>query len=96
MITRETLAESLHSRKVPQHLHAGLIAWVIGARRPGMFLRAVIENDMIGVVTYADPESLAAFGNIVLWFLHDAPVGSCRRGALKKWRGVAGGEEGTA
>jgi hypothetical protein len=59
--------------KVPQHIHDGLIAWVMDGRPTGGFLKAVLENDLFLAITKADKINCAALKEICLWIYWEAP-----------------------
>lgn len=59
---------------IPPAVYASLRRYVDEKIATGDFLRAVIENDMAEAIGRADPQSLAALPNIVLFLYNEAPA----------------------
>lgn len=59
---------------VPEHLRPGLARYLEEGIRPGSFLSAVLENDLLGAVMYADDVSRAAIPNVVRYLANHAPA----------------------
>lgn len=87
-IRRVGLERSLVEHGVPQHLHSGLVAYVMDGRPTGGFLRAALENNFVDAMCRAidlDEVSLLA---VAKWIFNEAPQrcwGS--PGIVKSWRG---------
>ncbi len=59
--------------------------------KPGDFLTAVLNNDLIGAVGYADEENLAALPEIVRWVYNELPAGAWRTKAnIDRWIEIGG------
>src|SRR5580765_5875680 len=56
-MNEQQVYESLKAAGVPEHLHGGIVRYIINGILPGGFLRSVIANDAISVVCRADEES---------------------------------------
>jgi hypothetical protein len=78
---------------MPQLIRKGLLEYKYAGRPTGRFLRAVIENDLMGAVGRADPESLFRLHDICRWVRWELPESSVGKDAYKKWT-MAGGLEG--
>ena len=66
--------ERLRRAGVPEHLHDGLVDYLVGHLRPGSVLRAVLENDLLASVSRADETSAAAIVPIVRFLCNYAPI----------------------
>lgn len=66
--TRPTQAD-IHTiarqRNVSEAIVEGVVRYVFDRIRPGQFLHAVLTNDLVGAVTYADRYNGANIGNLV-------------------------------
>ena len=72
---------------VPEHLHAGIRAWVDEGIMPGRFLQAVICNDLRAAVDAGDRSTVAQLPDIIRFFTWSCPAacwGSPR--ALESWK----------
>lgn len=58
---------------VPQHLREGLREYITQGRPTGAFLRSVLENDLVGATTRADPVSALHLANVIQFLLAVAP-----------------------
>lgn len=67
------LDETLKQYRVPEHMHEGLIAYVVEGRMPGRFLESVISNDLRYACLLADGENRLALSRIVFWLNDEAP-----------------------
>lgn len=90
-IDEQKLKEKLKSfefqgESVPEHMHAGIINWIVYGIRPGDFLNAVIENNLALAVMHADPINYANLKALVGFFHNEAPA-SCYGGPenVKRW-----------
>ena len=66
--------EGLVRAGVPNHLHDGLVRYLVYGIRPGHFLTAVLENDLRAAVIRADAESRAALCEVVTFLHTEAPM----------------------
>lgn len=67
------LDETLRQYRVPDHIHEGLIAYIVEGRVPGSFLAAVLSNDLKNAVAFADDENRCALPQIIRWLYNEAP-----------------------
>lgn len=58
---------------VPEHLHEGLVRYLVHHIKPGSFLLAVLENDLAGAFARGDESSLAGLSALVRFLALDAP-----------------------
>jgi hypothetical protein len=58
---------------VPEHLHGGLVRYLVHRLQPGHFLTAVLENDLREAMGRADEQSRAGLFQIVKFLYNDAP-----------------------
>ena len=58
---------------VPEHLRAGLVAYVKHGQPTGDFLRAVLVNDLSEALARADGVSTLALQSIAGWIYNEAP-----------------------
>jgi hypothetical protein len=66
---RDHLQERLTSCGVPDHLHAGLLAYLVDRRRPGSFLSACLENNLLEALLRAAPPVTAEHVTAIVQFL---------------------------
>ena len=77
---------------LPEHLQAGVRAYIEHHRDVGGFLAAVFMNDLSNAVGRADEENLPRLHEIVRWVYNEAPSGCWgSRETVQKW--LATGEE---
>lgn len=87
-IRRARLERSLTDHGVPQHLHAGLIAYVMEGQPMGGFLRAALENNFVDAMCRSIDLDEVALLAVAKWIFNEAPQrcwGS--PGVVKCWRG---------
>jgi len=74
----DTLPEyfRLDAAALPQNLVEALDRYFTDHIRTGGFLQRVLENDLVGSIAAADPESLAALPALCLFIRDAAPAGS--------------------
>jgi hypothetical protein len=87
-IRRAQLTRSLVEAGVPEHLHAGLLAYVLDGVPTGGFLRACLENNFVDAMCRAIDLDEVALLAVAKWIFNDAPPrcwGS--PGVVKTWRG---------
>lgn len=58
----------------PTHLRESIDAYVADGRPTGGFLRAVLENDLVGAVTRADAINIALLPHIVMYVANHVPT----------------------
>lgn len=58
---------------IPEHMHQGIINWVVYGIRPGGFLNAIIENDLMDAVGKADPTNYTNIRALVGFFYNETP-----------------------
>jgi hypothetical protein len=68
--------EYLGCPPIPQHLRAGLGSYINHHQPTGGGLQAILENDLHGALTRADPETRAALPTIAC-FLHNEAPSAC-------------------
>lgn len=61
---------------LPQHIRAGMRAYIEGYHPTGDFLRACLENDLMGAINRADHINLPRIQDIVHFLYNEAP-GKC-------------------
>lgn len=71
---REEIVATLKGHEVPGHLINGLSRYLFDGCRPGFFLRAVLENDLMGACIRADIKSMHALNEIVAALYFDFPT----------------------
>ncbi len=59
--------------RIPKRLRAGIARYVKDGVRPGGFLTAVFENDLFEALGRADPESLTALRDLVIYVYNETP-----------------------
>lgn len=65
-------------RSVPEHLRGGLVRYILLGIRPGDFLQAVLENNLMESFGRADDISRAGLFHICLFLHNAAPIGCYR------------------
>lgn len=71
---------------IPDHIREGIDTYWRRRLEPGSFVRAVLENDLMGACNSADPESASCLFWIVGYLYNNAPAG-CHGSpeAVSKW-----------
>ena len=88
---RDELRRGFVACNVPDHLRDGLEAHCLHGQAVGSFLTACLENDLLGAVTRADPESMAGLQGIAKLLYNFAPPGSWgSKDKVRDWRGRGG------
>ena len=73
-MTREEAFDSLTKTEIPEHLHGGLVRYVVSGIRPGGFLCACIcLNTEEAVMRAADETTKRSIPVITTWLLTEAP-----------------------
>ncbi len=77
---------------LPEHIRGGMKLYLEDHVEPGGFLRAVLENDLVGAFGKADNINRAWMFDIVTFIYNEVPA-SCwgSREAVEKW--LEGGEK---
>lgn len=84
--TEVAYLKSLGESRVPEHLHDGLMMFVVHGVKPGDFLTAVLENNLLRAFEVADPESEAGLRSTLEWLYTGAPSGCwISPGAVLAW-----------
>jgi hypothetical protein len=60
-------------KDLPKHFYDSLKLYLEHGCQPGQFLTAVLSNDLVRAVTYADPEAMASLKRIVQFVYNDIP-----------------------
>lgn len=78
MIERDPLPDCTDQdwARVPAHLRAGVLRYLVDHVRPGQFLSAVLRNDLADAVLRGDDQSLAGLRDLVLFLHNHAPAQS--------------------
>lgn len=72
-----TCRRELQAYQIPDSLHGGLVRYLVDGIRPGSFLCAVLENDLLEAVTRANPpENFEALPALVRFLFNEAPATS--------------------
>ena len=72
----EVDGEPIKYELLPEHLRGGVERWIEHGVRPGGFLWAVIDNDLLAALGHADDDMTRAdIRKISLWFHWEAPSG---------------------
>ena len=66
--------ERLRAARVPEHLHGGLMRYLVHHLQPGHFLTAVLSNDLREAMGRADETSRAGLFEIVSFLYNNAPA----------------------
>lgn len=67
-------------KKIPDRILAAINNYVLHGQGAGFFVGAILLNNLMDAVMYADKESLKALGDIVCYVRHSIPeacIGSC-------------------
>ena len=75
---------------LPEGLRSGMQLFVEEGRTPGSFLTAVLSNDLLGAVSYADSMNIKALPDIVRWVFYQVP--SAAWGSRDKFQAWEGGK----
>jgi hypothetical protein len=63
------------SARIPDRMHDSVIAWAVDYIRPGNFLMAVLQNDLVKSVGYADEGNAAALRSWATFVYNELPHG---------------------
>lgn len=67
------MLNNLDRANVPEHLHGGLLRYLLLGLRPGHFLTAVLENNLAEAFGRADETSRAGLFSLVTFLYNDVP-----------------------
>lgn len=68
---------ALQGYAIPETLHGGLVRYLVDGIRPGSFLSAVLENDLLEAVLRAEPVvNLVALPALMRFLVNEAPSAS--------------------
>jgi len=72
--------------RVPEHLRGGLQRYIEQGIKPGDFLTAVLENDLMEAMGRGDLASLAGLFGLCGWLYNEAPA-ACHgsEAKVRKW-----------
>lgn len=74
---------------IPTHLRPGLARYLVHGVRPGGFLRAFIDNDLLDAVCRAADATYAGFRPMAVFLVNYAPRGSYgRSGCCSSWLSI--------
>lgn len=73
MTTQAELA--LAVRRLPGHMHHAIVGYIMFGRPVGHFLTALLSNDFMKAVGYADGANVAALAAWAKFLHNDAPPG---------------------
>jgi len=60
-------------KDIPQGVYDSMVRYVVNHLLPGSFLKAVIENDLMQAIAYADDDSLRSMRAISKFFWNHTP-----------------------
>ena len=66
---------ALAKSKIPLRMHEGISRWITDGIKPGSFLHAVLRNDLIDAVNFADEENRPLLREYTLFLYNYAPMG---------------------
>lgn len=69
---------------IPEHMRGGLQRYFERRIPPGGFLTAVLENDLFGAFSHADPTNRKAIFSYIMWLCNESPNGMVAWGSAKK------------
>ena len=68
------ITAALRKHAVPEHLHRGLITYLLDGVRPGGFLMAFLSGDLWRAIDAADDDSIAAFRQLRRFLANEGPA----------------------
>jgi hypothetical protein len=75
LYTDESLRASASRCGIPEHMHDGIVHYILYGLRPGSFLFALVSGDFWEMARRADAENFAAFQSYAKFFYNDTPGG---------------------
>lgn len=73
MINRENLRQKLRDNRVPESCHGGIEYYLMERIRPGRFLQAVFENDLVGAFSQADHQNIQLMQTFASFLYNELP-----------------------
>ena len=73
MIVAAPCPEAPNTHTCPERFRGGIERYLAHRIAPGSFLRAVLENDLMGAVGHADEESARELQALVRWLWQEMP-----------------------
>lgn len=67
---------SFRGKQIPEHMHSGIVNYLVHRLQPGDFLTGVLTNDLGKAVAHADDTNLWLIPVYVAFFYNEAPA-SC-------------------
>lgn len=67
---------SFHGKTIPEHMHGGIIRYLVHKIPPGDFLTSVLSNDLFGAISKADDININALPVYCAFFYNETPT-SC-------------------
>ncbi len=71
--TEPEIMASLAASRIPENLHGGIMRYIVHGIKPGGFLSAVFENDLMEAFGRADTQSQACMHHIIGWVYNHCP-----------------------
>ena len=68
--------EHLSLLGIPEHMHGGMLRYLLHGLPPGSFLTAVLSNDLREAVAYADEKNQSSLARYVVFLHNHAPLGA--------------------
>lgn len=75
IVTPEALTEKLYVCRIPEHMHDGLIHYILDGRPVGHFLTAVLTNDLKEACGRADESNKHLLWEYCFFLYNYAPLG---------------------
>lgn len=71
----QAVESAMREAGVPEHLHGGLVRYIVHRIPPGSFMEAVLSNDLREAMGRADEASRHGLFEIVSFLYNNAPCG---------------------
>ena len=75
-LTETGILASLAASRIPDHMHGGLMRYLVHGIQPGSFMLAVLSNDLQEACMRADDSNRYRLFDYVSWLYSYAPQGS--------------------
>lgn len=62
-MTEQDVLEMCRECQIPEHMHSGIVDYVVRSVPPGSFMLAVLENDLVGAAARADHINIQHLAN---------------------------------
>jgi hypothetical protein len=79
------LIKEKEKMSIPEAILNDLQSWVEDHRPTGSFLEAVLDNDLLCAISYADEDCRASLGDLVVLINSISGVPKFVRGAMMEW-----------